>query len=176
MLAIVALHRNKAVLSKPQLTQVHVMTEQSVEELLAEAAQASADKPKKERVKKADGEVPAGASEPKAKKERKPKEPKAPKLDADGNPIVKDPAARVSLVVNGEAVTMRSVADKAQLTVVGNIGSREGSKRAERAKAFEGSATVAEFLGKGGASKDLLRHLKSGAVEVHVDGHKVEVA
>lgn len=147
-----------------------------VEKLLEEAAQASATKPKKERVKKE--EIPAGSNEPEAKKERKPKErkPKEPELDADGNPIVKDPTARVALKVGDETVTLSSIKDKATLTVTGEVGAREGSKRAERAKAFEGSTTVAQFFEKGGVSKDLLRHMKGGRVELHVDGQKVELA
>lgn len=144
-----------------------------VDKLLEEAAAASADKPKKERTKKVDAEVPAGSNEPKAKKERKPKEPK---VDADGNPIVKDPTARVALKVDGETVTLSSIKDKATMTVTGDVGAREGSKRAERAKAFEGSTTVAQFFEKGGVSKDLLRHMKGGRVELHVDGQKVELA
>lgn len=142
-----------------------------VEKLLEEAAQASATKPKKERVKKE--EIPAGSNEPKVKKERKPKEPK---LDADGNPIVKDPTARVALKVGDETVTLSSIKDKATMTVTGEVGAREGSKRAERAKAFEGSTTVAQFFEKGGVSKDLLRHMKGGRVELYVDDQKVELA
>src|SRR3546814_9169450 len=73
------------------------MTEQSVEEVLAEAALAAGDKPKKERQPK--GEVPAGSNEP--KKERK------PKLDADGNPVVRKPK-EPKLDVDGNPVAPKA--------------------------------------------------------------------
>lgn len=123
------------------------------------------------------------------KKERAPKlypqynEAGEPLLDAEGSPIMgetKPPkkakvarVGKVSLSINGEAVNLTTIQNEAHIQVVGNIGSKEGSKRAERAAAFSGVSNVAEFFAKGGLTKDLLRHLKTGAVKLEVPGRGV---
>lgn len=94
----------------------------------------------------------------KAKKAAKEKAPRAPKIGA------------VELYVNDEPVILSNIQNEAHIQVVGNIGSKEGSKRAARAAAFSGVGTVAEFYGQGGLTKDLLRHLKTGAVKLEIPG------
>ena len=138
---------------------------------------------------------------PVEKKVRAPKEPKAPKLwpvwnedgtqatDAEGNlltstertkkpKVAKSATPRKTAVVyllNGTATLVKDLME-APITIVGDIGSRDGSKRADRVKAFEGAATVADFFTAGGVAKDLNRLAVLGRVELHLDGSKVEVA
>lgn len=123
------------------------------------------------------------------KKARKPREVQyeknedgTDKLDAEGNKIPVPKKARtprkvaVNLVCNGEVYDLRKSQNDTTLEVLGTITSREGSKRNERAKAFEGAATVQDFFIKGGVVRDLNRHVKSGAVKLTFGGHPVTVA
>ena len=158
---------------------------QSVEEALAAAAAAT-----------------EGATVPKAKKERKPKEAKEPKVklykqwNEDGTPKLNEDGTqamgpekmkrpkrvsaprsrRVILTLNGEEVTLHKIQNDAEITLKGDFGSREGSKRAERAKAFTGAATVQDFFANGGVSKDILRLMLAGKVELTVKGVQVVAA
>lgn len=92
-----------------------------------------------------------------------PREPKAPGLKA------------IDLLLDGQPVKLSAIQNEAVITVHKDLGSREGSKRAERAKAFDGAATVQDFFANKGASKDLLRHLKTGAITLEVGGKPVTV-
>lgn len=92
-----------------------------------------------------------------------PREKKAPGLKA------------VDLLLDGQPVKLSAIQNDAVITVHKDLGSREGSKRAERAKAFEGAKTVQDFFANKGASKDLLRHLKTGAITLDVGGKAVTV-
>jgi hypothetical protein len=106
-------------------------TNQSVEDVLAEAAAAAASKPKKERTKKADGEVPA---EP--KKERK---PKAPKLDADGNPIA--PKSR-NFIRDDQTLHITDAGVEAGAKF------REGTKRHANFHAIQDGMTAKDYFDK----------------------------
>jgi hypothetical protein len=137
------------------------MTEQTVEEVLAEAAKASeaAVKPKKERKPKAEAGA-EGATEPKAKKERKPKEPKAPKLDKDGNPIA--PKAR-NAVRDDQTLHITDKGVEAKF--------REGTKRHENFAAIKDGMTAKEYFekvegGRASVGTFLVWYINEGYVEV----------
>lgn len=143
------------------------MTEQTVEQVLAEAAQASeaANKPKKERKPKT--EAAEGSAEPKAKKERKPKEPKAPKLDADGNPIV--PKAR-NAVRDDQTLHITDKGVEAKF--------REGTKRHENFAAIADGMTAGDYFakvegGRASVGTFLVWYINEGYVEV--GGNAVDV-
>lgn len=104
---------------------------------------------------------------PKATAYKAPKAPKAPRVGRVG---------RVAVLVDGASVTLASIQNDAKIVVHKSLGSKEGSKRAERAKAFEGANTVQDFLAAGGVTKDLLRHLKTGAITLEIEGKTVSVA
>lgn len=170
----------------------------------ATAAAAEA-KPKKERVKKtasAESTTAGLDGEQVTKKVRAPKEPKVPKqypqanedgtqkFEEDGTTPVLGPretqykapkaakaprVGKVSVTVDGVAASLASIQNEAKIVVHKPLGSKEGSKRSERAKAFEGANTVQDFFAAGGVSKDLLRHLKTGAVTLEIDGKVVAV-
>lgn len=130
-----------------------------VDKILEEAAQAAASKPKKERVKKADGEVPA---EPKAKKERKPKEPKAPKLDADGNPI---PSTPRNYIRDDQTLHITDAGVEAGAKF------REGTKRSDNFKAIKDGMTAGDYFasvegGRGAVGTFLTWYVAQGYVEV----------
>jgi len=138
---------------------------------------------------------------PVVKAVRSPKEPKAPKLypqyNEDGTPMLdeagepvmgtermKKPKAvkastprktAVVYTINGAVTSVKDLMD-ATITITGDIGSRDGSKRAERVKAFDGAGTVAEVFAAGGVAKDLNRLAVLGRIELHLDGTKVEVS
>lgn len=138
---------------------------------------------------------------PVVKAVRTPKEPKPAKLypqwNEDGTPLLDDAGEQVMLetkmkkpkaakasaprktavvyTINGVATSLKDLVDAA-IAIVGDIGSRDGSKRAERVKAFEGANTVAEVFAAGGVAKDINRLAMLGRIELSLDGVKVEVA
>lgn len=131
-------------------------TTQSVDEVLAEAAAAAASKPKKERTKKADGEVP---TEPKAKKERKPKEPK---VDADGNPVVSTPR---NYIRDDQTLHVTDAGVEAGAKF------REGTKRSDNFKAIKDGMTAGDYFasvegGRGAVGTFLTWYVAQGYVEV----------
>ena len=133
-----------------------------VDKLLEEAAAASADKPKKERTKKVDAEVPAGSNEPKAKKERKPKEPKAPKLDADGNPI---PSTPRNFIRDDQTLHITDAGVEAGAKF------REGTKRSDNFKAIKDGMTAGDYFasvegGRATVGTFLTWYVAQGYVEV----------
>jgi len=135
-------------------------TNQSVEDVLAEAAAAAASKPKKERTKKADGET--GTTEPKAKKERKPKEPKAPKLDADGNPI---PSTPRNYIRDDQTLHVTDAGVEAGAKF------REGTKRSDNFKAIKDGMTAGDYFasvegGRATVGTFLTWYVAQGYVEV----------
>lgn len=131
-----------------------------VEKILEEAAQAAASKPKKERTKKADSEVPAGSNEP--KKERKPKEPKAPKLDADGNPI---PSTPRNYIRDDQTLHITDAGVEAGAKF------REGTKRSDNFKAIKDGMTAGDYFasvegGRATVGTFLTWYVAQGYVEV----------
>lgn len=132
----------------------------SVDKILEEAAQAAASKPKKERAKKE--EVPAGSNEPKAKKERKPKEPKAPKLDADGNPI---PSTPRNYIRDDQTLHITDAGVEAGAKF------REGTKRSDNFKAIKDGMTAGNYFasvegGRATVGTFLTWYVAQGYVEV----------
>lgn len=103
------------------------------------------------------------------------------KLDEAGNkiPVKKARSSRsraISLECGGKPFDLHANQNETKLEVVGNVMSKEGSKRSERAKAYTGATTVQEFYINKGAPRDLARHLKSGAVKLTFGGKPVTVA
>lgn len=140
--------------------------EASVEKVLEEAAQATqAVSQKKER-------KPKVAGEPRVKTVKEKlyvqwNEDGSPMLDAEGN-RVKGPV-KMAKPKSAKSSTPRAPAVPEHGVISGApAGCREGSKRAERNKAFENASTVGDFYANGGLTKDLLRNIKSGAVVVTV--------
>ena len=83
---------------------------------------------------------------------KKPKAPKAPRLDADGNPIT-----RSRVVPSDEATVLHVDADK--------VAKYKGA-RADNAKALEDGMTLGDFLAAGGDKGFLRFYMRDGAVSI----------
>lgn len=156
------------------------MTEKSVNEILEEAAQATAAaaeaKPKKERKPKAvDGGSEPG--EPKAKKERTPKEPKAPKLypqwNEDGTPLLDEAGNQVQgetrmkkPKVKRESTGTRSTFPAtAVITLLVATNPKRGAS-AERFAKYVNGMTVGEAKDAGVLAADLKWDLERGFIGI----------
>jgi len=80
---------------------------------------------------------------------------------------------KITYSVGKKTYTLNDLND-AELTV-GTLKNKEGSKRAERAKALEGCKTVQDYLVNDGLVRDLNRYLLSGAVTLTLDGKDVTI-
>lgn len=167
----------------------------SLENELAEMAEAAetveavpTKKARKPRGQKhaAEGEAPTGEAKP--PRERKPRASKlVPQLDEEGNPVLDEegnavmvaPEKKVAVraprhfYIGSEEVDLHEKGGEVELTVVNAAPSREGSKRAERAKSLEGAATVQDFFINKGVVRDLHRLVKMGHVTLSLGGHAV---
>lgn len=135
--------------------------EQYVEDILAEAAKATADKPKKERVKKSDGEVPQGE----AKAKREPKPPKEPKqwpvwnedgtqaTNEDGTPKTSTTRMKKPRVKKEGSGTRNFIRDDQTLHitdagVAAGAKFREGTKRHANFHAIQDGMTAGDYFAK----------------------------
>lgn len=157
------------------------MTEQSVQEVLAEAAKVAeaaktaeqTDKPKKERHTKDGVAVPRA---PKLDENGNPvaRKPRAPKLDENGNPVERKPRTP-KLDENGNPIprTRNVIRDDQTLHITDkgiNANFREGTKRHEYFHAIKDGMKVGDYFnsvegGRAAAGTFLIWYLNQGFVE-----------